>query len=269
MESDYSVASSLPGNPPTAHDIFKPTANVKFKPLPSVSGKCSKIKINLLFDSTLFVAGESIQGMFELTSFTDAGLHLGDIFVELSGYEEIAAKNFHQSYSFLSSRRIFQGDRLPQSEAVHGPPIKDGFYLASKKKTVFFFSFGIPLDAPSSFEFSTLSKLCYSVTGAVRFKYGNQNDTIFKTKNVRVIDRWDPVKELQLSESVTASNFRRAFLGGDGNIVLTASTATSYYTSGSNLALRVGVKNMSKKRVSDLTNYPRFKESKLPLLEDY
>ncbi len=147
---DESIATSLPGHPATNYgfdDLFKPTSNVKFQPLPSTSGKCSKLKINITLNSTLFVAGESIAGRVEVSSSTDSYLYLGEIAVDINGYEgkfyvffnillEIFGKKFHQSASFLKARRVYQGDKLPPSDAVQGAPTKDGYYLAKKGKTV-------------------------------------------------------------------------------------------------------------------------------------
>lgn len=47
-------------------------------------------------------------------------------------------KEFAISQSFLSSRLIFQGDRLPPSSAVRGEN-KGGYYLANKAKTGIFY----------------------------------------------------------------------------------------------------------------------------------
>lgn len=79
------IADRLPGYP--GAELFHPSANIQFNPLPSATGKCSKLKINLIFDSTLFVAGGSIKGKLELISTSDTVLSLGQIAVNLSGFE--------------------------------------------------------------------------------------------------------------------------------------------------------------------------------------
>jgi hypothetical protein len=63
-------------------------------------------------------------------------LFLGEIAVELKGFEAITGKGLDYSQTFLSSKINYQGERKRPSEAVHGP-CKDGYYLANKGKTVF------------------------------------------------------------------------------------------------------------------------------------
>ncbi|KAJ3334835.1 hypothetical protein HDU91_002502, partial [Kappamyces sp. JEL0680] len=116
----------------------------------------------------------------------------------------------------------------------------------------FAFSFDLPEESPSSYSFTTLSKLCYSITGSVQFKYGNHADTVFKTVDVRVVERWDPVKEKSLSESITAFNHRKVFMGGDGKVLLAVTLKNPFCTAGSNFGIDFRVRNESKKRVQGL-----------------
>jgi hypothetical protein len=171
--------------------------------------------------------------------------------VELSGFEEIMESKLHSSQTFLTSRIVYQGDRYRPSDAVRGPSC-DGYYLANKGKTVFYFAFDIPGDAPASFEFQSLSKLVYQVTGYVRFKYGSTSDTLITSKEARIADRWDIEKEQQLSESVTATNERKLFMGGDGAVQLQSIISSNFVTSGTNISIQVRVKNETKKRIQGI-----------------
>jgi hypothetical protein len=248
--SEEDVPTGQPGYSP-GEELFKPTSNVKFNPLPTTSGKCSKLKIAIVLDSTHYVAGGLLKGRFELFSSSNHDVWLGDICVELSGFEQIEGSKFENSQTFLSSRIVYQGDRHRPSDAVRGP-CRDGYYLANKGKTVFPFSFEIPVDAPASFEFQNCAKLKYLVTGYVRFKYGSSCDTLIKSKDARILDRWNVEKEQQFAEPVLAMNERKLFMGGDGTVQLESSIKSNFVTAGTNISIQVRVKNSSRKRVQGL-----------------
>lgn len=61
--------------------------NIEFNPKPTTSGKCSKLKLDLSFDSTLFVAGGSLDGRIDFQCFSKSKVKLGRIAVELNGFE--------------------------------------------------------------------------------------------------------------------------------------------------------------------------------------
>ncbi|KAJ3271337.1 hypothetical protein HDV01_006842 [Terramyces sp. JEL0728] len=251
--SDYSQASSLPRLPPLLHsDPIQPTSNVKFNPIPSTSGKCSKLKINVVFDSSLHVAGGSINGRLEVASSTSKYLLLGEISVELNGIEEILRPSFRQSLSFLKSKILYQGDRCPPSQAVGGPIREGGYYSAVKGKTIFEFSFELPKDVPASFEVSNCSRLVYSVTGLVSFKYGAQTDTAFVTKHAAVVDQWNLELEKSLDNAITAVNSKPVFLGGAGVVHLEGQLLNSFVSSGNTISIEIKVTNGTKRSVSGI-----------------
>lgn len=78
-EDQDEIEKDLPRGPPTS--------NMEFRPLPSTSGKCSKIKFDLVFDSPVFIGGDSIQGRLEIQCLTDLNLYLGEIAVTLTAFE--------------------------------------------------------------------------------------------------------------------------------------------------------------------------------------
>ncbi|KAJ3016377.1 hypothetical protein HKX48_004055 [Thoreauomyces humboldtii] len=135
-----------------------------FNPIPTTPGKSSKLKVNVLLDSTIYVAGGNLHGRMELVSSSNKSLRLGEIAVELNGFEEVSDKDYARSQAFLAARIVFQGDRMPPSNAVRGPA-DNGYWQANKGKTTFPFAFRLPVDAPSSYSFQSLASLRYVVTG--------------------------------------------------------------------------------------------------------
>lgn len=61
--------------------------NIGFRPTASQPAKCSKLKIRIFFDSTIFQAGGNLFGRMEITASSSRSLKLGEIAVELAAYE--------------------------------------------------------------------------------------------------------------------------------------------------------------------------------------
>lgn len=61
--------------------------NIAFRPMTTQPAKCSKLKIRIFFDSTIFQAGGNLFGRMEITATSSRSLKLGEIAVELAAYE--------------------------------------------------------------------------------------------------------------------------------------------------------------------------------------
>ncbi|KAG0253046.1 hypothetical protein BGZ95_006463, partial [Linnemannia exigua] len=213
--------------------------------------KCSKLKIRIYFDSTIFQAGGTLFGRMEVTATSSRSLKLGEIAVELAAYEEITSKEFTATQSFLSSRLCFQGTGIPPSNAVHGPCDEDGFWMAKKGKTTFPFAFQLPLDCPSSLVFGQTASLRYVVTGLVQVFYHGKDETILKSKEAFVVEAWDGYNpEYRLP--VHGANSTKLFWGGNGNLELEAMLAERLHSAGGNLTVEVKVKNSTSRKVQGI-----------------
>ncbi|KAF9366042.1 hypothetical protein BGX34_006753 [Mortierella sp. NVP85] len=213
--------------------------------------KCSKLKIRIFFDSTIFQAGGNLFGRMEITATSSRSLKLGEIAVELAAYEEITSKEFTATQSFLSSRLSFQGPNIPPSNAVHGPCDENGFWMAKKGKTTFPFAFQLPLDCPSSLVFGQTASLRYVVTGLVQVFYHGKDETILKSKEAFVVEAWDGYNP-DYKLPVRASNSTKLFWGGGGSIVLEALLSEKLHTAGGNLTVEVKVKNNTSRKVQGI-----------------
>ncbi|KAF9958467.1 hypothetical protein BGZ72_000308 [Mortierella alpina] len=225
--------------------------NIAFRPLTTQPAKCSKLKIRIYFDSTIFQAGGNLFGRMEITSSSSQSLKLGEIAVELAAYEEITSKEFTATQSFLSSRLNFQGHSIPPSNAVHGPVDEGGFWRAKKGKTTFPFAFQLPLDCPSSLVFGQTASLRYVVTGLVQVFYHGKDETILKSKEAFVVEAWDGYNP-DYRLPVQASNSTKLFWGGSGSLVLEAMLSERLHSAGGNLAVEVKVKNNTSRKVQGI-----------------
>ncbi|GJJ70955.1 hypothetical protein EMPS_03305 [Entomortierella parvispora] len=226
--------------------------NIAFRPLTTAQpAKCSKLKIRIFFDSTIFQAGGNLFGRMEITATSSRSLKLGEIAVELAAYEEITSKEFTATQSFLSSRLCFQGPKMPPSNAVHGQIDENGFWVAKKGKTTFPFAFQLPLDCPSSLVFGQTASLRYVVTGLVQVFYHGKDETILKTKEAFVVEAWDGYNP-DYKLPVHASNSTKLFWGGGGNLVLEAMLSERLHSAGGNLTVEVKVSNNTSRKVQGI-----------------
>ncbi|KAK3842849.1 MAG: hypothetical protein J3R72DRAFT_121666 [Linnemannia gamsii] len=225
--------------------------NIAFRPMTTQPAKCSKLKIRIFFDSTIFQAGGTLFGRMEVTATSSRSLKMGEIAVELAAYEEITSKEFTATQSFLSSRLCFQGSGIPPSNAVHGPCDEDGFWMAKKGKTTFPFAFQLPLDCPSSLVFGQTASLRYVVTGLVQVFYHGKDETILKSKEAFVVEAWDGYNpEYRLP--VQGANSTKLFWGGSGALELEALLAERLHSAGGNLTVEVKVKNNTSRKVQGI-----------------
>ncbi|KAG0018205.1 hypothetical protein BGZ80_007455, partial [Entomortierella chlamydospora] len=225
--------------------------NIAFRPMGAQPAKCSKLKIRIFYDSTIFQAGGNLFGRMEVTATSSRSLKLGEIAVELAAYEEITSKDFTATQSFLSSRLCFQGPNIPPSNAVHGPCDENGFWMAKKGKTTFPFAFQLPLDCPSSLVFGQTASLRYVVTGMVQVFYHGKDETILKTKEAFVVEAWDGYNP-DYRLPIRASNSTKLFWGGSGSLELEAMLSEKLHSAGGNLTVEVKVKNNTSRKVQGI-----------------
>lgn len=85
--SSFGSHGTSPPKGPGGKSALKATSNMAFNPVPTTPGKSSKLKINVLLDSTIYAAGGNLYGRLEVVSSSHRSLKLGEIAVELNGFE--------------------------------------------------------------------------------------------------------------------------------------------------------------------------------------
>lgn len=84
----------------------------------------------------------------------------------------------------------------------------------------------------------------------MQFKYGNQTDTIFRSKQARVIDKWNYDSEIVVP--VVSVNERKLVFGGEGLVQLMATIKDPICASGTTVALEIMVRNGSRRKVQGI-----------------
>jgi hypothetical protein len=81
-------------------------SNIDFFPRVVQNRRCPRLRFQVLLDKSNFVAGEILYGRLELSCSSHKSVHLGEISVELSGYEGNSKSLFIRcSYIFLMINR--------------------------------------------------------------------------------------------------------------------------------------------------------------------
>lgn len=73
----------------TTEERHLASAALDFLPRVPRQNRCPKLKFDVVLDKSTFVAGEILYGRLELVSFSRHSLHLGEIAVELAGFEGV------------------------------------------------------------------------------------------------------------------------------------------------------------------------------------
>ncbi|KAI8929987.1 hypothetical protein BC831DRAFT_441822 [Entophlyctis helioformis] len=251
------VRSDLPATAPAAPAAAYrgPIPNMAFNPQPSQSDKCRKLKLKLVLDRSMYVAGSVVDGSIALTSFSKSNVSLGEISVEIRGTEEIRSTN--TARTFLVARVPFQGDRMPPSAAVDASSLVDGHYTARKGKTVFPFTFALPSTAPSSYTLGDASssgsgaRVRYTVTAVVQYRLRGKPGTLIKSVDADVV-------ECGTAVAVGAGPVRRSgegvvkngMMATEGGLVsVEASVSDAVLCAGSDVFIDIRVVNGSGRKI--------------------
>ncbi|KAK0527891.1 hypothetical protein OC834_004257 [Tilletia horrida] len=242
--------------------------------------KHPKLRLQLTLGADVFEAGGNVHGRMELSSLTGKGMRIGEIAVELEAAEELHSRDHSARQTFLYARTLFQGAHLPPSNAVlpqapittssHTHSGTTVWWAARKGKTTFPFSFPVPTRAPSSVQFAGNASLRYVLKGTAQIWIASstssgasphdhqhqQRHLITVRAEVPVVEHWPIALARSLPshplfhEAVEAVADTRLFLGGNGAVWLEAGLLRSIFLSGSEIHLRLSVRNNTKRHVS-------------------
>ncbi|KDQ59006.1 hypothetical protein JAAARDRAFT_192565 [Jaapia argillacea MUCL 33604] len=212
----------------------------------------SKVKVSLTLSDPLFQAGDAVSGKLELECRADKGLGLGVMMVELFGIEELTSRDHSATSTFLHSRRRFQGEGLPPSNAVLAhpypgePPLPAHYHPARRGQTTFLFRIPLPFSCPSSLNFgSGLARLRYEVRATVGVAWKGEKRLVTDRKEVEVVEGFedDPVRVAP--EAVV--------VGEHGKIWVQGRVAGGVVVAGRSACVELQVKNHSTKKNSGLS----------------
>ncbi|KAJ1565534.1 hypothetical protein HK096_002249, partial [Nowakowskiella sp. JEL0078] len=230
------------------------TPNIAFNPVPTTTGKCTDLKMKIELDPAICVAGGNVTGRLDLTSYTDSSkLQIGEISVEFLGYEELydlfKIDKAEPTYRFLNISKVFQGKNTALTRAVTGKMDRNGYWQARKGKTTFPFSFELPVNSPSSYEYleGPGAGLKYFVRGTVKYMYQGNQDVMFKNKEVYVVEFWGANPKLKEEISFISESKQKKVGKGFGVLEVFLDKNTQVYSAGSDINVEIRVTNKSNK----------------------
>ncbi|KAJ1549231.1 hypothetical protein HK405_007436 [Cladochytrium tenue] len=227
-------------------------SNIAFNPTPTTSARCANLRLTVsLARQSEWVAGETLEGVLELECTSASAVRLGDIWVELTGKEELKCDVIGETRCnrFLQLEERFQGPKTPPTDAVAGPR-HDGFWLARRARTLFPFWFRLPETAPSTVAFKKdAASVTYTVTGYVKFILAGSVETMYRTATLEVVESLDDstLKMAVLSKPVSSRVSRPS--GVDLNVEI----KRRFFQAGRDITIGVTVENMSRSKIGGLT----------------
>jgi hypothetical protein len=161
--------------------------------------------------------------------------------------QELTSRDHSATSTFMSARRLFQGQGLPASNAVFAhpqagaPPLPQHYFQARKGCTTFFFNFPIPQSSPNSINFGNgLARIVYEIRASVGVFW----------KGERTIVRCN--REVQVTECLVESRVSRepsTMVAEGGKMVIQAQVIGGIGVTGRSTCVELQVKNHSTKKV--------------------
>ncbi|EST05242.2 Immunoglobulin E-set [Kalmanozyma brasiliensis GHG001] len=214
--------------------------------------KHPKVKIDVILSSNVFEAGGAITGKVELTCTTGQRLRLGHIAVELEAVEQLTSRDHAATQLFLYNRTLFQGEKLPPSNAVLPAAPVNGYWTARKGRTSFPFSFRLPSSAPSCVKFAGNASLRYGLKATVQTWYNEDKMVVTARREAFVLEKWADQLHPRFREPAEAVADTRLFMGGNGAVWLEAGVSEQLFWGGGQMLIRCGIKNSTKRHLSGI-----------------
>ncbi|KZT73573.1 hypothetical protein DAEQUDRAFT_762024 [Daedalea quercina L-15889] len=212
----------------------------------------SKVKVSLKLPDSTFVAGSVVTGKMEMECKSDRGLGIGVIMVELFAVEELTSRDHSATSTFLHTRRLFQGQGLPPSNAVHpypnpgDPPLPTHYYHARRGATTFLFRLPLPPLSPSAINFgSGLAHVRYEVRATVGVSWKGENRLVFDKKPVDVVESFD--------EELLRGEPEAVVVGENGKMWAQGKVVGGFLVAGQAGCVELQVKNHSSKKNTGLS----------------
>ncbi|ORX89204.1 hypothetical protein K493DRAFT_340790 [Basidiobolus meristosporus CBS 931.73] len=174
--------------------VVKTSEKYSFIFAPGKQGsKQGNVRVNLFFDKPFYNAGGHLSGRLELTCASEELVRLGQVVVEVTGFEDVERSSKNTSLRrriFYKSRLVLQEPGSP-SDAVkpNTPSDADGYYPAKAGKTTFPFSIELSNNLPSSYV-SRIGGVRYVVSGAVAMKSNDRKENLAHNRFAQVYEKW-------------------------------------------------------------------------------
>ncbi|KAF8885880.1 hypothetical protein CPB84DRAFT_1788037 [Gymnopilus junonius] len=214
----------------------------------------SKVKVTITLPDPTFVAGAHVSGKMEMECRADRGLGIGIMMVELFAIQELTSRDHSATSTFLHTRRLFQGEGLPPSNAVQAhtmpgdPPLPQHYYQARRGRSTFLFHIPIPASSPSALSFgSGLAKVRYELRASVGVYWKNEKRLVIDKHDIDVVESF-PYNDVLMGKIPEA-----IVVGENGKIWMQGRIVGSVVEAGGVACLELQVKNHSNKKNSGLT----------------
>lgn len=231
--NDYNLNNSAstagsgqqPSQPPSQQQQFQKPPPQNFAYSTHTNDQNVRVKVEILFDHTIAVAGGFVTGMVEIKC--EETQQLQELLLNLSGTESIAKTEKSRSivtlYTVLSRQKV-----------------------CATGKASFPFRFTLPDNLPSSFH-SSHADVYYKVHATAKFIAGQ----VDSSKVVHIVENAAHTfaQSTRSPNIVSASGSKSFFLAGSGEVNADVSIAKSFFKTGEPIIINLLIENHTKKKV--------------------
>ncbi|KAK9688087.1 hypothetical protein K7432_014527 [Basidiobolus ranarum] len=220
------------------------------------ASKNGNVKLNLFFDKPFYNAAGHLSGRLELTCVSEELLMLGQVLIEVTGFEDIErdSKNTSLRHRIFYKTRLVLQDQNTPSDAVkpNSLPDVDGYYPAKAGKTSFPFALELSGTLPSSYV-SKIGGVRYVVSGAALIKSNKKKENLAHNRFAQVYERW-PQSEVEYARLATVSADNSEEVKGEikEKISMSAELTKAMVAAGGLIYVKAFINNLGKKAVSGL-----------------
>ncbi|ORX80254.1 hypothetical protein K493DRAFT_320923 [Basidiobolus meristosporus CBS 931.73] len=243
----------------TSHSVAVVKTSEKYSFIFAPGKQASKngnVKLNLFFDKPFYNAASQLSGTLELTCVSEELLKLGQVLIEVTGFEDIERDSKNTSLRrriFYKTRLVLQDQNTPSNAVkANSLPDVDGYYPAKAGKTCFPFTLELSGTLPSSYV-SKIGGVRYVVSGAALIKSNAKKENLAHNRFAQVYERWSP-SEIEYARLATVSADNSDEVNGETKerISMTAELTKAMVAAGGLIYVKAFVNNMGKKAVSGL-----------------
>ncbi|KAF3157949.1 hypothetical protein TWF788_005124 [Orbilia oligospora] len=208
------------------------------------------MKADIFITSPFHIAGGSVAGKLNISTFQNADLQLGRVAIDLVGIEEYGFG--HQKMFIALAAEFIDDDHPPPSTILRQGENSGPFWSIRKGEGAFPFDFNLPLDVgPGTFDSGT-ARIRYVIYGTILFKIGDKKFLVRCCRDVAVAPSLGEFRKTVTDFDREVKVFEERNFVPEGSLKLTANLSRPYWFSGGSAFVDVLVENETQFRIKTI-----------------
>ncbi|KAF3165871.1 hypothetical protein TWF225_001116 [Orbilia oligospora] len=208
------------------------------------------MKADIFITSPFHIAGGSVAGKLNISTFQNADLQLGRVAIDLVGIEEYGFG--HQKMFIALAAEFIDDDHPPPSTILRQGENSGPFWSIRKGEGAFPFDVNLPLDVgPGTFDSGT-ARIRYVIYGTILFKIGDKKFLVRCCRDVAVAPSLGEFRKTVTDFDREVKVFEERNFVPEGSLKLTANLSRPYWFSGGSAFVDVLVENETQFRIKTI-----------------